>query len=57
MPNIYRDEAAGNSLFSQQYLNEVGLTNLAQIQSEQTQNGVADLAVSGEVNLQTIAGA
>ena len=57
MTNVYRDEAQGNSLFSQQYLNEIGLTNLVQIQSEQTQNAVADLAVSGEVNLQTIAGA
>lgn len=57
MPNVYRDEAQGNSLFSQQYLNEIGLTNLGQIQSEQTQNAIADLAVSGEVNLQTIANA
>ena len=55
MPNIYRDEAAGNSLFNQQYLNEIGLTNLAQIQSEQTQNAIADLAVSGENNLRVIA--
>ena len=55
--SVYESEEQGNTLFNQQYLNEVGLTNLAQVQAQQTQNVVAGLAVSGENELNTIANA
>jgi len=53
--NVYQSEEAGDSLFNQQYTDELGLTNLAQVQAQQTQNVVAGLAVSGENELRTIA--
>lgn len=52
---LYREQEAGNSNLNNQYLNEIGLTNLSEIQSQQTQNVVADLAVSGESNLKVLA--
>ena len=55
--SIYQDEAAGNSVFNQEFLENTTLSNLAQIQSQQTQNALADLAVSGENELNTIANA
>lgn len=55
--SVYQDEEAGNTLYNQQFLNEVGLTNLAQIQSQQTQNALATLAVSGENELNAVANA
>ena len=55
--SVYESEEQGNTLFNQQYLNEVGLTNLAQVQAQQTQNVVAGLAVSGENELNAIANA
>ena len=55
--SIYQDEAAGNSVFNQEFLDNTTLSNLAQIQSQQTQNALADLAVSGENELNTIANA
>ena len=55
--SVYQSEEAGDSLFNQQYTDEFGLTNLAQVQAQQTQNVVAGLAVSGENNLKIIADA
>jgi len=55
--SVYQSEEAGDSLFNQQYTDELGLTNLAQVQAQQTQNVVAGLAVSGENELRTIADA
>lgn len=55
--SVYQSEEAGDSLFNQQYTDEIGLTNLAQVQAQQTQNVVAGLAVSGENNLKIIADA
>ncbi len=55
--SVYQSEEAGDSLFNQQYTDELGLTNLAQVQAQQTQNVVASLAVSGENNLKVIADA
>ena len=55
--DIYQSEAEGNSVMNQQFLDTVTLTNLAQIQSQQTQNALGDLAVSGENELNTIANA
>ena len=55
--DIYQSEAEGNSVMNQQFLDTVTLTNLAQIQSQQTQNALSDLAVSGENELNTIANA
>lgn len=46
-----------NSVFNNQYLTSLSLNNLAEIQSQQTQNALGDLAVSGENELNTIAGA
>lgn len=46
-----------NSVFNNQYLATLSMNNLAEIQSQQTQNVVSDLAVSGENELNTIAGA
>ena len=46
-----------NSVFNNQYLATLSLNNLAEIQSQQTQNVVSDLAVSGENELNTITGA
>jgi hypothetical protein len=57
MPHHSIIQTEENSTLNNQYLATLSLNNLAEIQSQQTQNALSDLAVSGENELNAIANA
>lgn len=57
MPHHSIIQTEENSTLNNQYLATLSLNNLAEIQSQQTQNALGDLAVSGENELNAIANA
>ena len=56
MTKLNQSVEEGNTVLDNQFLNQSGLLNLSQIEAQETQNSVDALAISGEKNLNTLAG-